>query len=213
MARFVWRPRLSTTRRASLTLVLEIGCRTLSAGQPATSRDSRRCVHWLTKEGRGRGGSPFCPLGASFQAGAVATLYRRRIRSVPSVRGKKAVRRRIHGRSYHIYRICPLVAAVYKYPVARLPFSLLTSALILAFASLPSHARAHPRAVADPPSFHPRMPMRLVVDIWERNKELIRKRTDIGEHFTQEIIQSIVFIFLPLGERVHLTNWSITTNL
>ena len=26
------------------------------------------------------------------------------------------------------------------------------------------------------------------VDIWERNKELIRKRTDIGEHFTWEII-------------------------
>ena len=44
------------------------------------------------------------------------------------------------------------------------------------------------------------------VDIWERNKELIRKRTDIGEHFTREVIQSIVFIFLPLGERVHLTN-------
>ena len=53
----------------------------------------------------------------------------------------------------------------------------------------------------------------VVVDIWERNKELIRKRTDIGEHFTREIIQSIVFIFLPLGERVHLTNRSITTNL
>ena len=51
------------------------------------------------------------------------------------------------------------------------------------------------------------------VDIWERNKELIHKRTDIGEHFTREIIQSIVFIFLPLGERVHLTNRSITTNL
>ena len=32
---------------------------------------------------------------------------------------------------------------------------------------------------------------------------MIRKRTDIGEHFTREII---VFIFLPLGERVHLTN-------
>jgi len=44
------------------------------------------------------------------------------------------------------------------------------------------------------------------VDIWERNRELIRKRTDIGEHFTREVIQSIVFIFLPLGERVHLTN-------
>jgi len=53
----------------------------------------------------------------------------------------------------------------------------------------------------------------LCVDIWERNKELIRKRTDIGEHFTREIIQSIVFIFLPLEERVHLTNRSITTNL
>ena len=44
------------------------------------------------------------------------------------------------------------------------------------------------------------------VDIWERSKELIRKRTDIGEHFTREVIQSIVFIFLPLGEKVHLTN-------
>jgi len=44
------------------------------------------------------------------------------------------------------------------------------------------------------------------VDIWEHNMELIRKRTDIGEHFTWDIIQSIVFIFLPLGERVHLTN-------
>ena len=44
------------------------------------------------------------------------------------------------------------------------------------------------------------------VHIWERNKELIRKRTDIDENFTREVIQSIVFIFLPLGERVHLTN-------
>ena len=44
------------------------------------------------------------------------------------------------------------------------------------------------------------------VDIWECNKELIRKHTDIGEHFTRDVIQSIVFIFLPLGERVHLTN-------
>jgi len=35
----------------------------------------------------------------------------------------------------------------------------------------------------------------LPVDIWEHNKELIRKRTDIGEHFTREVIQSIVFIF------------------
>ena len=50
------------------------------------------------------------------------------------------------------------------------------------------------------------------VDILERNKELIRKRMDIGEHFTWEVIQSIVFIFLSLGERVHLTNRSITTN-
>ena len=46
----------------------------------------------------------------------------------------------------------------------------------------------------------------VLVDIWERNKELIRKRPEIGEHFTQEVILSIVFIFLPLGERVHLTN-------
>jgi len=44
------------------------------------------------------------------------------------------------------------------------------------------------------------------VDIWERNKELIRKCTNIGEHFTRDVIESIVFIFLPLGERVHLTN-------
>ena len=35
---------------------------------------------------------------------------------------------------------------------------------------------------------------------------MIRKRTDIGEHFTRKVIQSIVFIFLPLGESVHLTN-------
>ena len=35
---------------------------------------------------------------------------------------------------------------------------------------------------------------------------MIRKRMDIGEHFTREVIQSIVFIFLPLGESVHLTN-------
>jgi len=26
-----------------------------------------------------------------------------------------------------------------------------------------------------------------LVDIWERNKELIRKRTDIGEHFTRKL--------------------------
>ena len=47
---------------------------------------------------------------------------------------------------------------------------------------------------------------KFIVDIWERNKELIRKRTDIGEHFTWEVIQSIIFIFLSLGERVHLTD-------
>ena len=46
----------------------------------------------------------------------------------------------------------------------------------------------------------------MLVDIWERNKEWIRKCIDIGEHFTREVIQSIVFIFLPLGERVDLTN-------
>ena len=71
------------------------------------------------------------------------------------------------GWSYRVYRICPLMAAVYKYPVARLPFPLPPSALIPALASLPSHARAHPRAVADLPFFHPRMPVRLVaVDDW-----------------------------------------------
>ena len=82
-------PRFSTTRRASLTLVLEIDYRTLSAGQPATSRDFHRYVPWLTREGKGRGGSPFYPLGASFQAGAVATLYRRIIHSAPSMRRKE----------------------------------------------------------------------------------------------------------------------------
>ena len=85
---FSRRPRFSSTRRASLTLVLEIGCRTLSVGQPMTSRGFHGHVPWLTREGRGRGSSPFCPLGASFQAGAIATLYRCRIRSVSSVRGK-----------------------------------------------------------------------------------------------------------------------------
>ena len=35
---------------------------------------------------------------------------------------------------------------------------------------------------------------------------MICKRTNIGEHFTREVIQSIIFIFLPLGESVHLTN-------
>ena len=158
---------VSTTRWASLTLVLENGCRTLSAGQPATSRGLRGYVPWLTREGKGHGGSPFCPLGTSFQAGAVATLYRRRIRSARPVRRKKTVRWRIYGGSYRIYRICPLVVAVYKYPVVWLSFSLLPSALIPAFASLPSHARAHPRAVADPPFFHPRTPVRLVAtDDW-----------------------------------------------
>jgi len=46
----------------------------------------------------------------------------------------------------------------------------------------------------------------MLVDIWKRHQEMIRKRTDIGEHFTREVIQTIVFIFLPLGESVHLTN-------
>jgi len=50
----------------------------------------------------------FCPLGAPFQAGAVATRYRRRIQSVPSVRRKNTVRRRIYGGSYLICWICPL---------------------------------------------------------------------------------------------------------
>ena len=67
------------------------------------------CVPCLTREGRSRGGSPFCPLGGSFKAGAVAALCRRGIRSVPSVRRKRTVRRRIYGGSYLIYQICPLV--------------------------------------------------------------------------------------------------------
>jgi len=47
---------------------------------------------------------------------------------------------------------------------------------------------------------------RFAVDIWYRHQEMIRKRTDISEHFTREVIQSIVFIVLPLGESMHLTN-------
>jgi len=46
--------------------------------------------------------------------------------------------------------------ASYKYLVALLPFSLSPSASILALAPLPSHARAPPRVVANPPSFRPR---------------------------------------------------------
>ena len=77
---------------------------------------------------------------------------------------------------------------------------------------VPTPPRARASSVSSPGLDQgPMMPA--TIDIWERNKELIRKRTDIGEHFTREVIQSIVFIFLPLGERVHLTNQSITTNL
>ena len=63
---------------------------------------------WLTREGSGRGGSPFCPLGAPFQVGDVTTLCRHGIRSVPSVRRERTVRRRIYGGSYLIYRIYSL---------------------------------------------------------------------------------------------------------
>jgi len=51
----------------------------------------------------------FLPIGRIFSGGAVATLYRHRIRSAPSVRKKKTVRRCIYGGSYLICRICPLV--------------------------------------------------------------------------------------------------------
>ena len=57
--------------------------------------------------------------------------------------------------------------AVYKYPVALPPFSLPPSTSILASAPLPSHARAHPRVVANLPFFHPKMPVRHVAaDDW-----------------------------------------------
>jgi len=131
-------PRLSTTRWASLTLVLEIGCRTLSAGQPATSQGFCGCIPWLTREGRGRGGLPFCPLGASFQEGAVAALCWRRIRSAPSVRRKKTVRRRIYGGLTSFIGSVRWWVVAYKYPAALLAFSLPPSAFILALALSPS---------------------------------------------------------------------------
>ena len=54
-------------------------------------------THALSYGGRkGRVGSPFCPLGAPFQVGAVAALYRRGIRSALSVRETRTVRRRIY---------------------------------------------------------------------------------------------------------------------
>jgi len=70
--------------------------------------------------------------------------------------------------------------AVYKYPVASPPFSLMLSAFILAFAPLPSHARAHPRAVANPPSSHPRMPVRLVAaDDWRPSSMMERRLLEL----------------------------------
>jgi len=68
-------------------------------------------VHTLAYRGRKRVVAVrlFCPLGAYFQAGAVAALYRRRIRSVSSVREIRTVRRHIYWRSYRIRRIRPLV--------------------------------------------------------------------------------------------------------
>ena len=146
------RPRFSSTRRASLTLVLEIGCRTLSAGQPTTSRGFRGHVPWLTKEGRGRGGSPFCPLGAYFQVGAVAILYRRRIRSVSS-RG----------------------------PVAVLPsaFCLHSCLWSLALAPLPSHAHA-PSSSSKSAFLPPKMPVRLVTaDDWRPSSMTERRLLEL----------------------------------
>ena len=58
------------SRRASLTLVLEIGYRTLSAGQPATSRDFHGYVPWLIGEGKGPRWFTFLPVGRIFSGGS-----------------------------------------------------------------------------------------------------------------------------------------------
>jgi len=106
-------------------------------GQPATSQGFCGCVPWLTWEGRGRGCSPFCPLGVSFQAGAVAALCWRRIRSAPSVRRKKTVRRRIYGGVTSFVGSVRWWVVAYKYPTTLPVFSLPPSASILAFAPSP----------------------------------------------------------------------------
>jgi len=149
-----------TTRWGSLTLVLEIGCRTLSAGQPATSRGFQGYAPWLTREGGGRGGSPFCPLGAPFQVGAVTMLAQNSERPICEEE-KRTVRRRIYGGvTSFIGSVCWWTAA-YKYPVVSptffLPLSALLPLLSCCLISLAiSRARAPPRAVANPPSSQPR---------------------------------------------------------
>jgi len=44
----------------------------------------------------------------------------------------------------------------------------------------------------------------------KESKEIIHKRTDIGEHFTQEISLEYHIYFLPLGENVQKNNLYLT---
>ena len=145
----------------SLTPVVEIGCRTLSVGQPATSRGFRENAPWLTREGSGRGGSRFCPLGAPFQVGDVTTLRRRGIQSAPPVRGKRLLDGAFMGGVTLFLRSVRWRTAAYKYAAASPSFFLLPSAFLLSpFHCLSSlailRARAPPRAVVNPPPFQPR---------------------------------------------------------
>jgi len=154
-------PRSSTARWGSLTPVLEIGCRTLSVGQPATSRGFREYAPWLTREGSGHDSLPFCPLGAPLQVCDVTTLRRRGIQSAPPVRGKRLFDGAFMGGVTSFLRSVRWRTATYQYAVAPPPFFLLPSAFLLSpFRCLSSpavlRARAPPRAVANPPSFQPR---------------------------------------------------------
>jgi len=154
-------PRSSTARWGSLTPVLEIGCRTLSVGQPATSRGFREYAPWLTMEGSGRCGSPFCPLGAPFQVDDVTTLRRRGIQSASPVRGERLLDGAFMGGVTSFLGSVRWRTAAYKYAVAPPSFFLPPSAFLLSpFRCLSCLAvlRAHapPRAVANPPSFQPR---------------------------------------------------------
>ena len=49
--------------------MLEIGCRTLSVGQPSTSRGFHGYIPWLTREGKSRGRFAFLPVGRAFLGG------------------------------------------------------------------------------------------------------------------------------------------------
>jgi len=133
-----------------------------TVGQPTTSRGFCVCVPWLTREGRGRGDSPFCPLGASFQARDVAALYRRRIRSAPSVRRKKGP---LGGAfmgglpllsDLSVGGPRPINIPLHRrrYPFRLPPFLPLLSCNLSSLAIL--RTRAPPRAVANLPSFQPR---------------------------------------------------------